>query len=1393
MISIYKAIKLNDVETITYLINLASSSQQVNKETQSWLPRYLRTTNQKHYNLNRRSTMGKTALHYAITWNRLEIAKLLIECPLVNINKRDLENGWSPLHRALYLGRMEMVGMLLKREDLDLSIKDWEGYKALELFSTTTSDSGSLLRKLETPTGPIMDMHDQTWTKDNRHLSTNQHHTTQGSLTRTAMRQGGTDLYTWGMNATYILGHLDTENRSRPERVPLYLESQQEQQTTLVNVLQQHVIESVCMSKFHMAILTSESRHNLLVCGFGRGGRLGTGKDTDAQLAPLPVRWPERIVDVAVGRDHTIAVTTSGSVITFGNNHYGQLGYDTEVNEEGYSSQLHPRKIQAPSIKKQPIVGVAASKVHSVAFTSTELFTFGYNQGQLGYHYMGNERRQVIPRKVVYSSNIHQVVATDFSTTILFENHDVVTLANFETQKLIFPTSRFPGNITVHSPANNYIVKLVSDGNIYTAALSNLGDVFIWSCKPSTPLMNTDIKMDQHRSKQATAIISTPRRIWTGSRADLGATSVGIGQDGEIIICTVSGQVYIGGLIKENAKDGKFKFQYIPQLQRCVSVCANPNGAYAAIRSEYQLPLPRQHCSTLAMDLLHSLPCMTMASPVEKRLEQLQMEKKRSLDSIDYMTLDNDTEDPDAEKSRRKQQIEQQYNVRARRIVDDTWKQLEQETDPTLDICFWVQGKPIYSHFCILEGRRNKNRKSSLLVDSIGDKSSPINKSSGHIKFVITRQSSSPDRYDVVVEGCHLLSFFVLMEYVYGDTIAYFSTRHIPVMCTCFGPHQQPDLQEVRYDLIHLSSLLGLSQLHECVSSTYLPTPPSTLAIHLTDMQSQKANGDVELVLKNGTVICHEVILRQRCPFFGCLFNSETLWMDMRRSRTLDGSTGPTQINLNHHYVEVMSCLVHYLYGDPQSDVDLCIPSAVSSAEEIMHFLLGLLGAADEFLLPGLKVLCERALIPMVNVRSVIMILECAHLYLAPNLKLACLTLIHANMSSFVIAGLLEHISLDLLRDLETFVRGKQADSFPFVDRSPKTTTNDDDLDLQMALATWTKEETPITAGYIEYLETTKPTITNQSSLLIDNNVSLVESEQQSHQHERKKKTKKKGSIKKGVPISVIHQQSEQQHDLTSSPPISETGWGLTPSHAESSQNKPSLRDLLEKEEAELAILPLSLPKVTIGPSKKLSQKEKRKLQQQELLSLGTVEPPNPKTSVWGTIPTVSAPSTISTQEEILPLKSNANENTSRSTGSKGVTKEKSTKGKKIFTTKESILEEHQHGWRRTDITDINVPILFDAQRTYGGTFTLIPRTPLPTKSNNTASSSSGDHLRRGSSSFHAIQQEQKLQDDWIKNKRTKNLLRIQQEETAMEGLREFYIQTLNRGSGEWIDIHPSL
>ncbi|KAG2222852.1 hypothetical protein INT45_000467, partial [Circinella minor] len=374
--------------------------QQRQQHYRQFFQRYSKTTGQKQFNINKRSIRGRTALHCAATWNRKHIAKILIDCPLVNINIQDRENGWTALHRALYMGNLEIALLLLQRGDADISIKDWEGLRPLELLSITLDNfpvqASVDPQDYNNGSGRGDDVEDKEFDVEVNIIGKEK-----------PLRSGGTDLYSWGSNTNYLLGHRDSENRTNPEHIHLdHLESQQQTNSIMQRPIV--LIQSVKMSKNHMAILTSESRHNLLLCGFGRGGRLGSGSEIDAQLIPTPVQWPERIIVVALGRDHTVGVSERGNVITFGSNEYGQLGTGHETED---MQQLVPHKIQAPSLKKQKIVGAAASTIHSVVYTQTDLFTFGYNKGQLGYHAVGDDVRQVNPRKVALNNKIKQVVA----------------------------------------------------------------------------------------------------------------------------------------------------------------------------------------------------------------------------------------------------------------------------------------------------------------------------------------------------------------------------------------------------------------------------------------------------------------------------------------------------------------------------------------------------------------------------------------------------------------------------------------------------------------------------------------------------------------------------------------------------------------------------------------------------------------------------------------------------------------------------------------------------------------------------------------------------------------------------------------------------------------------
>lgn len=202
--------------------------------------------------------------------------------------------------RALYAGNVEIAIMLLQREDIDLTIKDWEGLRAFELYSLTVRDVFPRYPEAAARNGKV-----------------------DYAAVSNGTKLGGTELYSWGSNTNYVLGHRDPDNRTNPDRVPLDLESHR---TNFIMQRPNVKIESVQMSKYHTAVITDEPTRNLLICGFGRGGRLGTGSSAETQLTLTPVSWSERILSVALGKNHTIAVTESRNVISFGDNTFGQLG-----------------------------------------------------------------------------------------------------------------------------------------------------------------------------------------------------------------------------------------------------------------------------------------------------------------------------------------------------------------------------------------------------------------------------------------------------------------------------------------------------------------------------------------------------------------------------------------------------------------------------------------------------------------------------------------------------------------------------------------------------------------------------------------------------------------------------------------------------------------------------------------------------------------------------------------------------------------------------------------------------------------------------------------------------------------------------------------------------------
>ncbi|KAI9472025.1 MAG: hypothetical protein EXX96DRAFT_582639 [Benjaminiella poitrasii] len=1265
--SIFKAIRNNDIQLVNYFISLAtpgSSSDyhaNLSKQQTQWIQQhYLK--NSKLFDLNKRSSRGKTALHYAVTWNRIDIAEALIDCQQVNINLRDRENGWTALHRSLYMGNIEIARMLLKRDDVDLTIRDWEGLTAFEIYETTVPDTYPQQHILKTSTSP------------------------------TNVIKGGTDLYSWGHNTNYVLGHPDSENRSKPERVKmLQLDSTSSTITT-----PDHLIESVILSKYHMAILTSDAVNNLLVCGFGRGGRLGTGKEIDTQLTPVRVSWPERIVTVALGRDHTVAVTENGNVITFGSNRYGQLGHEMDRQE-----QLVPRKIQAQGLKKQPIMGAAASSVHSVVYTRTDVFTFGYNQGQLGYHQLdNNELCQITPRKITMATEIEHVVANDNATAILNKSHEIILLCNYTQQRLFLPVYRFPSNINVHRSEVAYPVKLLGSNTDQLGALTNTGDVFLWTC--TTPSSSTTTRLNKATT------VSAPKRIWTRTKPHLTAVDASLGHH-EVIVCTISGHVFIGA---------NQKFSEIPQLQRCIHVSANSSGAFAAVRSEYSIPpMPTLIDATLEHDLVASLPHVDISNYLENELKTL----KESME-LDLKEIEDDTN---------AWIVREDYDEKWKIVVHDAWQQIEKvaEADSTLDVVFNVGNKRIYCHRFMLECRSVKDLNTQLAEENN-----------------IRVEFDTNKRMVISLANYQMASVLLFLDYVYTDTYQHPMKSFFTLPALCLDKLQSTTpatsmLKMMQKDLVTLADTFDMPPLISSAQSSFSYQPTPSLRQHLEKILN---TGDIQLETKEGDILRgHQVVLRQRCPFFKNMLQPGSVWMPNRRV-----------IHLNHIPTEVLELILRYIYLDDLFDDTI----AKREKEELMMlFLLTMLCEADALLLDRLKALTERSLMKFIKLRSATKMLTYADVYYAESLKLACLQFITANLSVFLGSSMLDDLSIQLVREVQNYARDCQSQAMPTlirydsVEKYDETNRLDEeDVEFSNSLYALSRGNGSVVT-FDEVLVTYYP----EKPLL-----------KQGAETKRISSPKSANKIPTAKKVSQLKDiMAETDVTAKSLPRRTSSGWLTNDTHLEQS-TKPSLREIIETENRPTVSEANGKPQKSSVALKKISQKERKRLAHQQEL---TMTEPSSSKPVWGKVPIVEVKPIMKIMAETTKTTSN------------------DPKGKKIYIPEEMLDEIHEMN-REDEQQQLSIrKISFDPTHVLGSSFQL---TPIHRYNTVVSSKELSGHKK----SFQTIQKQQELEDNWLKGGQPKkNIIQIQKEEAALRAIEQYYVQTFDIMSGEWCEIQRIL
>ncbi|TSQ69508.1 Regulator of chromosome condensation [Bagarius yarrelli] len=105
----------------------------------------------------------------------------------------------------------------------------------------------------------------------------------------------------------------------------------------------------------------SQEKGLVLVLGQGDVGQLGLGEDVLERKKPALVTLPEAIVQAVAGGMHTVCLSDTGTIYTFGCNDEGALGRDT--SEEG--SEMVPGKVELA----EKVVQVSAGDSHTAALT----------------------------------------------------------------------------------------------------------------------------------------------------------------------------------------------------------------------------------------------------------------------------------------------------------------------------------------------------------------------------------------------------------------------------------------------------------------------------------------------------------------------------------------------------------------------------------------------------------------------------------------------------------------------------------------------------------------------------------------------------------------------------------------------------------------------------------------------------------------------------------------------------------------------------------------------------------------------------------------------------------------------------------------------------------------